>query len=86
MSPSLGKINRKFNRLPKDAFAYWRKITPKRTGNAKRKTKLVGDTIQANYKYAVPLDQGRSKQAPQGMSAPTEKYIARLIKGKILRK
>lgn len=86
MSPSLGRMQTKFDKLPKLAYQFWRRITPKRTGNAKRRTKLRGRIIDAAYNYAVPLDNGWSRQAPRGMSQPTEEYIKRRIKGKILRK
>ena len=75
MSPSLGKIVAKVEKLPNEAYKFWKNITPRRTGNAKRRTRLQGNKIKANYNYAVPLDQGRSKQAPEGMSKPTERYI-----------
>lgn len=75
MSPSLGKIVAKVEKLPNEAYKFWKNVTPKRTGNAKRRTRLQGNKIKANYNYAVPLDQGRSKQAPEGMSKPTERYI-----------
>lgn len=75
MSPSLGKIVAKVEKLPNEAYKFWKNITPRRTGNAKRRTRLQGNKIKANYNYAVPLDQGRSKQAPEGMSKPTERFI-----------
>jgi hypothetical protein len=86
ITPSLGKIDARFQLLPKDAFRYWRSITPVKSGNARRKTKLVAaNRFTADYNYAVPLDQGLSKQAPKGMSEPTEKYIKKQVK-KLLRK
>lgn len=67
-----------------DAFEYFRKLTPIKTGNARRNTRLNNDQIQANYQYAEVLDKGRhmtpkgprgSAQAPRGMSQPTlEKF------------
>ena len=85
MSSSLGKVVAKVDKLPKDAYKFWKEITPRRTGNAKRRTRLQGSKIKANYNYAVPLDQGRSKQAPEGMSKPTERYIKAQL-DKIMRK
>jgi hypothetical protein len=71
-------------RLAQEAFKYFKQITPEDTGNAKRKTTLNGDTINAQYPYAGRLDQGYSSQAPQGMTKPTEehmkKHIAKLPK------
>lgn len=71
--------------LPQRAFEHWVKQTPIRTGNAKRKTRLANDTIEANYPYAQRLDNGYSKQAPDGMSRPTQRFIDRAIRF-ILRK
>lgn len=83
---SLGRIVARFDDLPKDAYTYWKKITPIDTGNARRRTRLQGSKIKANYNYAVPLDEGHSKQAPRGMSKPTDKYIRDRISRVILRK
>lgn len=63
-------------------------ITPVKTGNAKSKTKLVNNQIQANYPYAAVLDAGRgyrdgqmrgSTQAPQGMTIPSQKVLAQEV-------
>lgn len=75
MTPSLGKITVKLNAIPEEAYEFWKSITPIRSGNARRRTRLQGTKIKANYNYAVPLDDGLSRQAPQGMSKPTEKFI-----------
>jgi hypothetical protein len=68
------------NNLAKEAYDYFRGITPERTGNAKRSTRLRNDEIQADYAYAQRLDGGYSNQAPQGMTKPTEKFIQEYIK------
>lgn len=86
MSASIGKIVARFDELPQDAYDFWKGITPVKTGNARRRTRLQGRKIKANYNYAVPLDNGWSKQAPQGMSEPTERYIKQRIRRNILRK
>lgn len=86
ISPSLGKIVSRFDVLPNEAYKFWKGITPVKTGNARRRTRLQGRKIKAYYDYAVPLDQGRSIQAPQGMSKPTENYIRKRISNHILRK
>ena len=83
---SLGRISARFQDLPKDAYKYWKSITPIDTGNARRRTRLQGRKIKANYNYAVPLDKGHSRQAPRGMSDPTTKYIKDRISRVILRK
>jgi hypothetical protein len=83
-----GEILKRLNRiqevvdpkkLAKEAYDYFKSITPIDTGNARRNTTLQGDEIHANYPYAQSLDNGWSKQAPMGMSQPTEKYIATYI-------
>ena len=85
ITPSLDKIQQQIDNLPRQAFETWVKNTPVRTGNARNKTRLQGNTIDARYPYAVPLDQGSSRQAPNGMSQPTEKFIEQQLK-KIIRK
>lgn len=86
MRASLTGVAKRMSNLPKDAYEYWKSITPIRTGNARRRTRLQGTTIKANYNYAVPLDKGHSKQAPRGMSEPTDKYIKLRIARHIMRK
>lgn len=54
--------------------------TPIRTGNARNKTRLKSDEIVADYPYAQRLDEGYSRQAPKGMTEPTIKDIARIVK------
>jgi hypothetical protein len=65
--------------LPKEAYDYFVDSTPIRTGNARRSTRLRGTTIDANYAYAERLDEGYSRQAPKGMSEPTEKFLQKRI-------
>jgi len=85
MTASLRRMQSELDKLPAEAYNFFVKATPKRTGNARRKTRLSKNEIQANYPYAERLDTGWSKQAPNGMTEPTSKYIeARL--DKIIRK
>lgn len=86
MSASIGKILARLDALPQDAYDFWKNITPIRSGNARRRTRLQGSKIKANYNYAVPLDKGLSKQAPKGMSEPTDKFIKDKLRRSILRK
>jgi len=80
LSLSLKKKERQIKKLPAEAFRVWVKNTPVRTGNARSSTRLVGnETIHANYEYAVPLDNGHSKQSPQGMVKPTTAFIRRRL-------
>lgn len=68
------------NNLAKEAYEFFRKETPIRTGNARDNTRLMGDEIWADYAYAQRLDSGYSKQSPAGMTKPTEKFIQEYIK------
>ena len=84
LTPSIDKVKKKLSQLSKDAYDVWYKNTPIRTGNARSKTQLRGNTIEARYPYAKRLDNGYSRQSPQGMVKPTEKFIKSEIR-KILR-
>ena len=68
------------------------RLTPVKSGNAKQNTKLVGNTIEADYPYAQVLDDGRSfrqgqmrgsTQAPQGMTKPTMALMNTLVQAQI---
>ena len=55
------------NKLPQEATQEFKKLTPIDTGNARRKTTLQNKTtIVADYPYAEKLNNGYSKQAPNG--------------------
>ena len=86
MTKSLLRIEKLIANIPKEAFTEFVKDTPVRSGNARRKTRLVGNKIVAGYNYAQKLDEGSSKQAPQGMTKPTEDFIKKrmqqILKGK----
>lgn len=58
-----------------DTGNYFKKITPKDTGNARRNTRKKPNEILADYAYAGRLDEGWSKQAPNGMSDPAIEYF-----------
>jgi hypothetical protein len=76
----LRKIEREFPKIRSEAAKEFKDITPKDTGNARRNTTLKGNEIQANYPYANRLNQGWSKQAPDGMTKATIEFIRRLIR------
>jgi hypothetical protein len=61
--------------LPRVAHEEFIRNTPVRSGNARRNTRLQGTKIVADYAYSGELDAGRSPQAPQGMTQPTEQWI-----------
>lgn len=72
----LQKIEQELKRLPAEATDVFKQNTPIRTGNARRHTKLEGqDKIVADYPYAQKLDDGYSRQSPQGMTEPTKRFI-----------
>ena len=85
------KIDRKqFDKLLKDldtsvdktwvsTYEKFRSLTPVKSGNARRRTKLQGDKIVADYAYAERLDTGWSAQAPQGMSKQTLDYFEKTL-------
>lgn len=86
VTASLRRVQSDLDKLPAQAYNFFVKATPKRTGNARRKTTLSQNkVINANYPYATRLDEGWSKQAPQGMTKPTTTFIQNLLK-KIMRK
>ena len=66
IGPHLNKKNKRLRTIPKEAYDVFKEATPVRSGNARRKTRLQGTTIKADYPYA---------QAPQGMVDPTIKFI-----------
>lgn len=55
----------------REAGDYFRSKTPIDKGNARRNTSTRGKKISADYAYAGRLDDGWSRQAPNGMSEPT---------------
>lgn len=76
----MSRINNELDKLPSEGFKVFKDKTPKRSGNAKNKTKLQGNTINADYDYATRLNQGYSKKAPRGMTEPTVDYLRKLVK------
>lgn len=75
----IDNIKKQLNNVPKEALTEYQKLTPKKTGNARRKTTLQGNAIKANYPYAQRLDEGYSKQAPKGMTKPWEKWLQKRL-------
>lgn len=77
--------------IMREAYTYFKKITPVQSGNAKRNTKLITavptkTTILADYAYAGRLDEGYSRQAADGMSEPTIQQIKKVILPNTIRK
>lgn len=85
MTASLKKVVQQIEDIPEEAYDYLVSITPKQSGNARRKTRLRDNEIQLRYPYAERLDNGWSKQAPKGMSEPTLRHLQK-NKKKLVRK
>lgn len=62
------------------AYPVFMRETPVRTGNARNKTKKTDTSINANYPYAYRLDNGWSRQSPEGMTQPTVEYLRDYIR------
>lgn len=73
------------NKIAKMAYEHFKNITPVNSGNARRRTKINGDTIHADYPYATRLDNGYSNQARDGMSKPTLDKLSDLVKNNLKR-
>jgi len=62
---------------------FFKDTTPVRSGNARSNTKTnakaKNPVINAKYGYAGRLDEGWSKQAPRGMTGPTEDKLDQLV-------
>ena len=69
--------------LAKVGYPVFVKNTPIDTGNARHHTTLKGAEITAAYPYAKRLDNGYSRQSPDGMVKPTVKAILAYIKSKL---
>jgi hypothetical protein len=88
----LGSIVRSVvDEISKDLLKEVKKNTPVRTGKAragwKRRLDRKGASVNNNVKYISYLDEGISKQAPDGFSKPAiEKIAANSRAGKYDRK
>jgi hypothetical protein len=79
----LDKIKRDLKAYPAEALTEFKRLTPIARingGNARRRTTLRNNAIEAEYPYAQRLDQGWSKQAPKGMTEPFGKWLERKVK------
>lgn len=75
----MAELVERLDDLPRDAHAEFIKNTPKRSGNARRNTRLQDTKIVADYPYSQRLDEGYSRQAPRGMTEPTEQWIQKEV-------
>lgn len=85
LTKKLERQSREVATLLSDAHDEFVKLTPKRSGNARRHTAMKGTVIHANYPYADRLDDGYSKQAPRGMIEPFQQWLKNRL-DRILRK
>lgn len=83
MTQSIRKLEQTLQKLPDVAYDIWLENTPKKSGNARKKTRLKGNTIHADYAYAKRLNQGSSKQAPSGISEPTAEALKKHLNSKM---
>ena len=61
----------------------FRALTPIKSGNARRRTRVDKQGITADYAYAERLNTGWSDQAPRGMSTETIRYFDSALKRKL---
>lgn len=62
-----------------DTGKFFVKNTPVAEGNARRNTRVSDTEIRADYPYAGRLDEGYSRQAPDGISKPSLEYLEKQI-------
>lgn len=86
ITSDLDKKIKELDQIPRQAYNFFKAETPIRSGRARRNTFLKKDTIEARYPYAERLDNGYSRQAPNGMSKPTEAFIKQTVDRLIKRK
>lgn len=69
----------------KNTFPYYKQKTPVKSGNARNKTKVNLNQlkIRSNYAYAGRLDEGWSKQAPNGFTDPAIEYLEDFIETQV---
>jgi hypothetical protein len=83
---TIDKTKQELDQLSEDAYKYFVSATPIKTGNARRSTDLSNNKIIADYPYAQRLDEGWSKQSPDGMTGPTEDHIVNVLIPKAIRR
>ena len=81
LRPRLKVLQRELAKYPQEAEDKFVSLTPIKSGNARNHTQLVNQKyIEANYPYAERLDNGWSKQAPNGMTKPFAQWVANQTK------
>jgi hypothetical protein len=80
LTPRIKRQRKELDNLPQEAYTQFKAHTPIRSGNARRNTRLVkDDTILADYQYAQRLEDGYSRQAPDGMIKPVEAFVKKRL-------
>lgn len=79
MTPSIKRVIKKLDDVPEQAYKIFVKETPIADGYARDHTRLDKDTIVADYPYAKRLDEGYSRQAPEGMTKPTIDKVKKIV-------
>jgi len=78
-----GQLNDLPETVMEEGGKFFKDITPVRSGNARSSTDTNASAknpkISAKYGYAARLDEGWSKQAPKGMTGPTEDKLDQLV-------
>lgn len=81
LSRVLKGMETELRKYPDEAEAKFVSLTPIKTGNARRNTEMNNQQIiEAKYPYAQRLDQGYSKQAPQGMTRPFDNWVRNKVR------
>lgn len=76
IAKDITKLKGRLDDFPDQALDKFKELTPVDTGNARKNTSLKNNkTIVANYPYAKRLNEGWSKQAPDGMVNPFLKWL-----------
>lgn len=80
-TPAVKKIDTALAALPAQGVKEFQALTPKLTGNARRRTTLQSKEIVADYPYAQRLDDNWSTQTKgQGIVAPFTKWWQQQLK------
>ena len=79
INPSQKNKVKLLDAVPGQAYTFFRAHTPIKTGRARSSTFIKKDVITAAYPYAQRLDDGYSRQAPDGMSRPTEAFVKKTV-------
>lgn len=80
-TPAVKSIDAALAALPAQGVKEFQALTPRDTGNARRRTQLRGKDIVADYPYAQRLDDNWSTQTHgQGIVAPFTKWWQQQLK------